>query len=372
MNLKSKFSIAIQMLVASILIAVLLVACGGGYGNGGYGGYGGGGYGSGFERSYTASAGVGEVLQFSVDTTRLTYSYSVDYTAYASSGVSSGQSGTGALTNNGDETYLVGQSNDNFIQSGKVFPKQYGLLVGHVVISRIGGTAEIPVFGLSNPITTIARLAGTFNYQGFSCSVLDIADVSGNANCHSNYGTLTVTSTGAYNECKSGDITNQTINPCTTSASGTINALTATPGVFDIYNASNQHIGWFFAFTAHNGQTVAVIDHDDASALEYGHSVLSTYATVVPGSVDGNYFVKNNEGVESLVTILGSNMTSTAHSGVTGTLAYNSPWNGLEFFQFAASGVDPAASGIAMVADRGAYTNNSNSDPALFAVGLRY
>lgn len=49
---------------------------------------------AGFAQTYTTSAGAGEVLQFSVDTANLTYSYTVIQTSY---GVTLGQTGTGTL-----------------------------------------------------------------------------------------------------------------------------------------------------------------------------------------------------------------------------------------------------------------------------------
>ncbi len=341
-------------IVLMLLAVGILTACGGG-----------GGVSTpatGFTQAYTSSAGVGEILQFSVNTTNLTYIYTVIQTSYAASGVAAGQSGTGTLTSNGDGSYAVGSSSDNFIQSGKAFPIQNGLLVGHVLINVIGGTNKIPVFGVSNPITTIAGLAGTYNYQGFGCNTLGIANVSGNSACLSQYGTVTITSSGNYTKCKNVNITT---NPSCTAATGSIVA-TSTPGVYDFKNSSNAHSGWFFASTAPNGQIVAVIDHDDTTLGVYGHSVAITQASGVAGTADGNYFVKNNEGGEHLMTITGTSFTSNNHSGVTGTLTFNSPWQGLTAYSI------NAESGVAMAAGDGAYTATSATDTAKFSVGLRY
>jgi len=347
--------------VAATLSVVLLVACGGGGATSSN---------VGFEQTYTTSAGVGEVLQFSINTTNLSYNYSLAKTSYATSGVISGQSGTGTLTSNGDGSFAVGSSSDNFIQSGRVRPIRNDLFVGHVLINTIGGMHKIPVFGLSNPITTVAGLAGTYNFQGFSCNARGIADVTGNVACASHYGTGTIDAGGAYTICRGADIS---INNACATSTGTLQAIPSLPGVFDYWNASNGHIGWFFAFTASNGQKIAVVDHDDAVSVthEFGHTVFASYTSAVSGDVDGRYFIKNNEGGEHLVTITGSTVSSTLHPGVTGTLAYNSPWNGLISYQFPAS-VVAAASGVAMIAGSGAYTHTSNDDPALFAVGVKY
>lgn len=361
MDLKKKISIAAQTLVAITITAILVAACGGS---------------SDFEQTYTSSAGAGEVLQFSVDTSKMTYIYKEIGSSY---GIAIGQTGKGSLTSkNAEGSYNVGQSDDNFIQSGKVFPIKEGLLLGHLLINSIGGANKIPVFGISNPITTIARLAGTYNFQGFGCTAKSGGNVFGAFSCLSHYGTVMIVNTNAttdsFTKCKFGNfIVNASGVPCSgANQTGTISATqSATPGVFDLYNNSSDHIGWIFAFTAQNNQTVAVIDHDDAVSGEFGHTILATYASAVSGTSDGNYYVKNNMGGEYLVTISGSNISSTAHFGVNGTLTFNSPWTGLAEYQFATSGV-VAASGVAMTGGTGAYTNTDNAYPALFAVGLRY
>ena len=353
-------------LVAGILSVTLLAACGGGResttGTGG------------FSQSYTTSAGVGEVLQFSINTTSLTYSYSVTKTSYAASGVTAGQSGTGTLNNNGDGTFAVSASSDSFIQSGKVRPIRNALFVGHVLINSIGGANKIPVFGLSNPITSVATLADTYNFQGFSCNVRGIADVTGNASCASHYGTGTIDTSGNYSICLSGNISDTANHPCTATTSGTIQAINGLSGVFDYWNTTTGHIGWLFAYTAANGQKVAVIDHDDAVSVthEFGHSVFTSYASVTSGAIDGKYFVKSNEGGEHLVTISGSSVAFTLYPGVNGTLTYNSPWNGLLSYQVPAWGAAAGASGVAMATGSGAYTNISNDDSAIFTVGFKY
>jgi hypothetical protein len=364
MNLKNKFYFAAQTLVAISMAALLVAACTSGSSM------------PGFSQTYNASAGAGEALQLSVNTASLTYSYTVVGTSYATLGVTVGQSGTGNLTDNGNGTFTVGLSNDGFITSGKVFPIQNGLLVGHVVISNLG-THKIPVFGMSNPITSIAQLVGNYNYQGFGCALRSGGDVLGAFACLSHYGTVTIGNTGPttdnFIKCKSGNSIIASGVACSATQAGTISAgLTAASGVFDLYVTGTTHIGWLFAFIAPNSQVVAVIDHDDTSNLEFGHTVLSTYASSVPGAANGNYFVKNNLGVEHFVTISGVSITSTLHPGVNGTLTFDLPWAGLTQYNIAASGVVLAASGVAMTAGTGAFTYNENASLALFGVGVRY
>lgn len=349
-------------IVSAALSVSILAACGGGASNSVVA----------IQQTYTTSAGVGEVMQFQIDTANLTYTYTIAGTSYAASGVAVGQSSSGALTSNGDGTYAVGASSDGFIQSGRVRPVR-AMFVGHVVIDTLGGTERIPVFGLSNPITTVAELADDFNFEGFSCNARGIANAFGRGGCLAHYGTSNIDSAGNYAICVGGDLSDTATHPCTTQLSGTLQAVAAYPGVFD-YIGSGGHIGWLFAFTAANGKKIMVVDHDDQVSLrhEFGHSVFTSSVALNSGDADGHYFVKNNQSGEHLVTIAGDTMTMTLHPGVTGTLTYNSPWNGMVSYDIPASGVSAGTSGIAMAAGTGVYTSINNDDPTRFAVGFKY
>ncbi len=377
---------AAETLAAVCMAAILVVACSGG--------------GTQAVPVYTVSAGVGEVLQLTVDTSNMIYSYSVLDTSYAASGVSVGQNSSGTLlSSNPDGTYNLGPSLDNFILSGKILQIN-GELAGHLSIPLISGSANIPVFGSSFPISSLIFIAGTYNYQGFSCNTLGIANAASATpgTCSSQYGTMTITVinpinpiSASYTTCVSGDITNQNAasgHPCTGGPlTGTIQVASAlTPGVYNLFNAGNQLIGWFFAFTAPNGQNVGVIDRDDTYSNAYGHTILSAYAGLASGTADGSYYVNDNEGRESWVTLTTTlnlnpypysgplpyitNYTSTAQPGFQGVLTPNSPWTGMS--TYAISSVSATTvSGVAMVTGTGVYTHTGSNDPALFGVGVR-
>jgi hypothetical protein len=361
MQVSHTFRKAAELSICVTAIATLILA-----------GCGGGGGGSNTPSpqtyTYTASAGVGEVLQFSINTTNLTYSYTVVKTSYAASGVSAGQTGTGTLTSSTNGAYTVGASSDSFIQSGKLLPKANGLLAGHVLINNIGGTNRIPVIGISNPITQLASLAGSYNFQGFSCSVSGVANVAGNGACGTNFGTMSIDAAGNFTKCNRGDITDTATHPCAPQQTRTLQAQVSSPGVFDFRDAVNGHVGWFFAFTAANGQKVAIIDYDDATTPLYGQAVLSAYASAVSTEISGNYFKNDNESAERLVTISG-----VAHSndiGFSGTITYNSPWSGLSTFSVTSGAA--AVSGVVMTGGTGVYTHLMDADPQFFASGLKY
>lgn len=358
MNLGRKFSIAIQAVAAAVMLSALVAACGGG---------------SSSARVYTASAGVGEVLQLTVDPANMSYSYLIQYTSYSASGVSAGQgSGGSLLSQNPDGTYNLGVSSDGFILAGKVLPRKNGLLAGEVELKPFGSGVRIPLFGVTSPIGSLTAISGVYDDQGFSCSVSGVANVLGNPACASHIGTIAINSAGAFTWCKGGDInTSPGANPCVATVTGSINAQSATPAVFDLRNASNAHIGWFFAVNAPNGRILAVVDHDDAGTPEFGHTLLSTYASAVAGAADGSYLVENDEGAEQMVTIAGSGLTTTAMAGAAGTLTFNSPWPGLSTYQLAVSGV-VASSGVAMTGASGAYSYISRVDVPQFGVGAAY
>jgi hypothetical protein len=236
-------------------------------------------------------------------------------------------------------------------------------------INNIGGASRIPVFGISNPITQLASLAGTYNFEGFVCSVSGVANVAGNGACSTNYGTMSIDAVGNVTKCNRGDITTEpATNPCVSKQSRTLQVASSTPGVFDFRDANTGHVGWFFAFTAANGEKVAVIDNDDATAPIYGMAVLSTYASAASGVISGNYFKNDNEDAERLVTVSG--VAYSNDIGYIGTMTYNSPWSGLSTFNVT-SGVT-TITGIGMTTATGAYTHLMDTDPQYFAAGLKY
>ncbi|MGA7749070.1 MAG: hypothetical protein WCA63_02885, partial [Gallionella sp.] len=307
------------------------------------------------------------------------------------------QTGTGALSSvNPVGTYAVLASSDGYIQGGKVFPIANGVMVGNVALNSTN-PVDIPVFSIPNPITTLLSVDNVYNYQGFTCGTTGNADVTGVSGCASQlYGTMSITgysSTGAvYTDCKDGNFANQNEYTCSPISYGSIQASSFGPGVYQVNDSGNNQIGWFFAFTAPNGQIVGVIDHNytctptPCTTSEYGFTVLTSYAPVLIGNYNGSYMVETNENQEQWVTIetvaasgvipAYTSYTSTAQSGVAGTLTPNWPWNGLSAYNIPASaalGFPTAISGVAMVTGTGAYTHTSpTNDTKLFAVGVRY
>jgi len=125
---------------------VILVACGGDGGAGSST--------SGFSQTYTASAAQGELIMYSVDTTKLTYSYTVIKSQYGCEvSTSDCHTGSGSLTLNADKSFSVSGSSGS-----KFYALQSGLLVGTI---KLGSMPATPIIGIPNPISTGSSLAGT-------------------------------------------------------------------------------------------------------------------------------------------------------------------------------------------------------------------
>ena len=193
----------LTLIISASCAAFLLNACGGGGG-------GGGSSSSSTPSStpsasasatvsgtYTASASAGEVLSYTIDTDKLTYSYTILYSAYGLEG----KTGSGTLTKNSDGSYTPSES-----PNSRVYALPNGLLMGAVKMTIQGNVVHVPIMGVQNPITNLANLAGTYNYISNSCTAKAFGNPAYNG-CGTNYGTLKITSAGAYYQCTQTNIT---------------------------------------------------------------------------------------------------------------------------------------------------------------------
>ena len=130
-------------IVITFIPILLLSSYGGAYG----GAYGGGSANQASGAIQTPAAQVviaAEVLQFSMDTTSMTYAYKTTQ----SGSEPTIRSGTGTLVSkNLYGSYNLSASSDSFIQSGMLFPIQKGLLAGHVLVNPGKGAQKIQIFG---------------------------------------------------------------------------------------------------------------------------------------------------------------------------------------------------------------------------------
>jgi hypothetical protein len=113
-------------LSAALALMGLLVACGGGGGSSSSTPAAPATQATGVSGTYTVSAAAGEVLSYTVDTSALTYSYTITHSAYGLEG----KTGSGTLTKNSDGSYSPSES-----PTSKVYALPNGLLMGAVVLT---------------------------------------------------------------------------------------------------------------------------------------------------------------------------------------------------------------------------------------------
>ena len=336
---------ALNFLFVTAAISTL-VACGGGGG-------GSGSVASGFSQTYTTSAGIGELMTYSINTAAKTYSYTITQSSYGLAG----QTGSGTLTANSDGSYSPSES-----PSSRVYALQNGMMIGAVSLNISGTQTFVPVYGVSSPVTTLSSLAGTYNYISKSCALANNA-----ANCaNTSYGTIKIDNAGSYTQCTT---TNITTSPACSTSTGSI-AATGTSGVWSYVKTASSNTNYLLAFNAPNGQKVLVIDLNDAGGYGFGQVVASTQTAVNSGDADGVYTFLSNGGIAGATTVTGTSFSSSyIYNGTlgsnSGTVVFNSPWTGL-----ASVG---GGAGTAMFAGTGVYAySDNNAAHHYFEIGMRH
>jgi len=292
---------------------VLLAGCGGG---------GGGSSSSGFSQTYTASAAQGELITYTVDTSNLTYSYTVIKSQYGCEiPTSNCHTGSGTLTQNTDKSFSVSGTSGS-----KFYALQSGLLVGTI---KLGSMPVTPIIGIPNPISSGSTLAGTFNFISVQCPTKSNGAMTG---CLGRYGSLTVTSTGsssiAYSTCESADIENSS-RVCTSTTTGT-GTFDSTLNAWKFIRTGSTQENFMVAFTSTGGQKVAYIDFNDPGGYGYGQATVSEKQTLTPAiraaSVGDWFMVSLAPGSDSSSLVVTANADGTVSTG--GSMLPNQPWNG--------------------------------------------
>jgi len=359
----------------AIITIFSLVSCGGG---------GGGGSTSasttstapataGVSGTYTASAAAGEVLSYTVDTDKLTYSYKILYSAYGLEG----KTGSGTLTKNSDGSFTPSES-----PNSKVYALPNGLLMGAVKMTIQGNVVHVPIMGVQNPITSLSDLAGTYNYISNSCNAKAFGNPTFNG-CSTNYGTLKISTSGSYFQCTQVNITSSATcyNLGTGKGSqGTLSAIGA--GLFKYIKAGTTTPNYFLAFTAPNGENVVIGDLNDPVEYGYGQFVGSTQpATDISNAQWSSqamgtwyyhdiYADANRPSASASLTsgahVISSDGKFTNPDGTSGTVQINSPWAG-----FVSTSQTGSITGTSLLAGTGVYVWRNNSSRVYgYQVGL--
>lgn len=301
------------LVILIVSLSVMLSGCGGG---------GGSSTPSGFSQTYTASAAQGELISYKVDTSNLTYSYTVIKSQYGCEvPTSECHTGSGNLTQNADKSYSVAGNS-----ASKFYALQSGLLIGTI---KLGSMPATPIIGIPNPISSGSSLAGTYNYISVQCPTKSNGAMAG---CRGRYGSLAVTSTGAtsiaYSTCESDDI-DKPSKVCLSATTGT-GTFDATLNAWKLVRTGSSQENFMVAFTSTTGPKVAYIDFNDAGGYGFGQATVSERQTLTPAIRDanvGNWFmVSLSPGSDSSSLIVTANSDGTVSTG--GNMLPNQPWNG--------------------------------------------
>lgn len=283
--------------------------------------------------TYSSSATVGELLDYTVDTTKMTYNYTITESQYGLTGAT----GSGTLASNTDGTYsMSGISGARLV----VLPNGLLLAAVHVSINGVGRT--IPVIGIHSPVSTLASAAGAYNFVQRSCQA---------GSCVSAYGTFKLNSDSTWSSCAGGDISVATPS-CTFQASGTANSLGN--GKWQVMQGG-VNMGTVLAFNS-AGQNVMIMDLKDTrttNGFGVGMLIGSTEQAVSSTQTDGTWVALGTDGSLTEFTASGSMMNfsmGTMMGSSTGTMSMNSPWNG-----FVTPSVSGVVGGEALMAGSGVY-----------------
>jgi len=295
------FLMSLRIPLLSLLAALgcLLASCGGG------------GTSTSAPTQYTSMAMAGELLSYTVDPGAMTYSYTITDSQFGLAG----KTGSGTLVRNADGSY-----SPSGIPNARIVVLPNGLLLG-AVRERFGSAViTVPIIGLSNPVSSIASLAATYNYMHRGCL---------SAVCSTATGTFVVAANSTWSSCPSGNLG---AGACPSGGrTGTLVSLGN--GLFQVMEGATN-VGTAIGFNS-AGQNVLLIDLKDVrvGGLGIGLVVGSQQATLTSAQTDGTWIAATSSGNWALFTASGATITITNVDGVpvnvTGGFTANAPWQGM-------------------------------------------
>ncbi len=309
-----------------------------------FSGCGGGGGGSSKTSStFQSVATEGELIAYTVDTTALTYSYQITESAYGKTGAT----GSGSLSRNSDGSYTPSGIN------GKIVIQDSGLLLGAIYEDLDGnGTRDvIPVLGMSNPISSLADAADTYNFVSRQCSTT----------CSNFYGTMKLNSDGTWTSCIAGNLSADGYS-CTSSVSGDTGTFTSGRATIRVGGVTGGSLLIFKDPTTN--QKAIILDFNGATSL--GKGGLFAGSQTLPASANGNWTYTNTLGERGVVTVTGTDFTdiginrSGSAYSLTGSFTRDQPWNGF---------VTTDSGSIVLTASSGIFA--SYYGPAGISIGIK-
>ena len=282
-------------------------------------------------KTYNAAASEGELLEYTLDETNLTYSYKVTSSAV---GINN-DTHTGTLVKNADGTYTPSSATNSRII---VLPNK--LVVGATKLNINGADKHTVIVGV--PKTTnvqFSDIAGTYNYVSLQC--LTVACNNSTGDPESAYGTFNISTSGNWVECTRSNYT-AAPSSCAGRDSGTLNSLGK--GRFKILSGSTD-MGTGMFYHSSSGKKVMIVDLKNYLG-NYGRGMIygvPQTSLTFGASANGKYYWNSTLGTNGWVNISGSSYTFDTSS--SGTMTANTPWTGM---------VD-AAAGYGILAAEGAY-----------------
>jgi hypothetical protein len=306
--------------------------------------------------TFTASASVGEVIEYTIDKSKNTYSYKVTKSSYGLENTIS----SGTLTSNADGSYTPSENSNS-----RVYALAGGLLVGSAYLNLNGTKTNIPILGVNSPVTNLNALAGTYNYISLGCSTKTNGTFNP-TNCNTNYGTILINADGTYKTCTS---VNVTTTPTCSNSTGTLENLSG--GIWKFTRTGSTANNYLMAYNGGNNQVVLTIDTNDPDVYGYGQTVASTQTSIDTTGQLGTYYFYGTSGAAGTTTPTATGYTTAyKEKGIsytrTGVLTYNSPWTGLVNVSIGGT------TGKAIIAGSGLYAFRSDvAGNVYYEVGMK-
>jgi hypothetical protein len=286
----------IRVLSAGLSVA-LLVSCGGGDDD---------------ARHYRAVAMAGELIDYSLDTTNLTYSYTITESQFGLAG----KTGSGTLTLNADGSYTPSGAPDS-----RLVVQPNGIMLG-AVRERFGAdVVTMPIIGLKDPVTSIAALAAEYNYVQRGCA---------SALCTASLGTLRIEAAGTWSSCRDGNIA---AGVCTGTADNGTFELRG-DGQWRMKSDDGTDIGTAIGYDD-AGQKGLVVDLKDQRADGFGIGILigGQQASMTSAVTDGTWIAAISSGQWVVFAASGNDIAITHFDwmpvDIRLTFAANDPWGGM-------------------------------------------
>jgi hypothetical protein len=287
---------------------------------------------------YNAAASEGELMEYSLDETNLTYSYKITSSAV---GLDS-STRTGTLTKNADGTYTPSTATNAKVL---ILPNKLAIAATKLTINGVDRYTLIAGIPTTSNVQ-FSDIAGTYNYVSLQCLTTACNNSTGDP--ESAYGTFNISTSGSWVECTRS---NYTASPsaCAGRDSGTLNSLGN--GKFQIISGSTD-MGTAMFYHSPTGQKIMVVDLKNyLGSGSYGRGMIfgvPQVAADLDGILDGKYHWNNTLGASGWVSVVGPNYTHSSDN--TGSFTANSPWTGMV----------GTTGGYGMMADEGVYMWTSN------------